>query len=167
MGLFRISRELQLGIFSWRAMCKYLHTKGIRKLLSGVMVRAAFSHSVSGRMFPGYTVSFWRKSTQIRKLLRSYSSKNESLEGEFLGIFYLKICFKYWRSSEAVCHHRKFGDKLLMGLIWISWESCLLIYHLLQFQKIFTLRLPNDPAQVPQLADPGGVQLFSLDTSLR
>ena len=118
-------------------MCKYLHTKGIRKLLSGVMVRAAFSHSVSGRMFPGCTVSFWRKSTQIGKLLRSYSSKNESLEGEFLGIFYLKICFKYWRSSEAVCHHRKFGDKLLMGLIWISWESCLLIYHLLQFQKIF------------------------------
>ena len=124
------------------------------------MVRAAFSHSVSGRMFPGCTVSFWRKSTQIGKLLRSYSSKNESLEGEFLGIFYLKICFKYWRSSEAVCHHRKFGDKLLMGLIWISWESCLLIYHLLQFQKIFTLRLPNDPAQVPQPADPGGVQLF-------
>ena len=75
-------------------MCKYLHTKGIRKLLSGVMVLAAFSHSMSGRMFPGRTVSFWRKSTQIGNLLRSYSSKNESFEGEFLGNFYLKICFK-------------------------------------------------------------------------
>ena len=75
-------------------MCKYLHTKGIRKLLSGVMVLAAFSHSMSGRMFPGRTVSFWRKSTQVGNLLRSYSSKNKSFEGEFLGNFYLKICFK-------------------------------------------------------------------------
>ena len=75
-------------------MCKYLHTKGIRKLLSGVMVLAAFPHSMSGRMFPGCTVSFWRESTQNGNLLRSYLSENESFEGEFLGIFYLKYVLK-------------------------------------------------------------------------
>ena len=68
--------------------------QGNWKILSGVMVLAAFPHSISGRMFPGCTVSFWRESTQIGNLLRSYLSENESFEGEFLGIFYLKICFK-------------------------------------------------------------------------
>ena len=76
-------------------MCKYLHTKGIRKLLSGVMVLAAFSHSMSGRMFPGRTVSFWRKSTQIGNLLRLHLSNKGGQEGEFSGLFYPKaICYQ-------------------------------------------------------------------------
>ena len=36
------------------------------------------------------------------------------------------------------------SDKLPAGLIWISWESCLIRYCLLQFREIFTFRSPED-----------------------
>ena len=56
------------------------------------------------------------------------------------------ICYqdyRHERSSEMLFHPQKFGKELPAGLVWISWESCL-IRCLLQFQKIFTFRSPDD-----------------------
>ena len=43
------------------------------------------------------------------------------------GTLYLKsICYqnrRHWRSSEALCYHQSFSDKLLTGMVWIFGES--------------------------------------------
>ena len=43
-----------------------------------------------------------------------------------------------------LCHHQRFGNKLPTCLVWISWESCLIRYHLLQLQEIFIFRSLGD-----------------------
>ena len=42
-----------------------------------------------------------------------------------------------------LCHLQRFGDKLPTGLVWISWESCLIQCHLFQLQEISTLKSPE------------------------
>ena len=103
-----------------------------------------------GRTFPGCSISCWRESARIGKLMMSCLSNKEGQEGELSGTFNLKsICYqdhRHWRSSEVLYYHQRFGGKLPTGLVQISWESCLIRCHLLQFQEIFTFRSPDDGA---------------------
>ena len=114
---------------------------------SGFLVSVAFCPSIPGKTFPDCSVSHWGKSTEIGKLLRSHLSYAK-WEGELSGPFYVKfICYqdhKHWRSSEVSCQHQRIGDKLPTGLVQISWESCFIRCHLLQFWEIVTFSSPDD-----------------------
>lgn len=88
-------------------------------------------------------------------LLETYSGHirvtSSGRRGQFSGTFYLKsISYQdhgCWRSSEVLCYHQMFGNKLPTGLVQISWESSLIRCFLLQFQEIFTFR-PQDDVQM-------------------
>ena len=77
----------------------------------------------------------------------SHLSNKEGKEGRLSSTFYLKSCYRnhrHQKSSEALCHHQRFGNKHPTGLVYISRESCLIRCHLLQFWKIFTFMSPDD-----------------------
>ena len=46
-------------------------------------------------------------------------------------------------SKSLQDHEEDRNSKSYMGLVRTSWESCLLICHLLQFQEIFPFRSPD------------------------
>ena len=74
-------------------------------------VSLASHPSLSGKTFPGFSVSHQRESTQIGNLLRSYLSSKKRWEGGLSGTFYLKSCYqdhRHWRSSEVLCHYQRF-----------------------------------------------------------
>ena len=41
-------------------------------------------------------------------------------------------------------HHQRFGGQVPRGLVGVSWESCLIRCHVLQFWEICTFRSPDD-----------------------
>lgn len=75
-------------------------------------------------------------------LLETYSGHirvtSSGRRGQFSGTFYLKsISYQdhgCWRSSEVLCYHQMFGNKLPTGLVQISWENCLIRCH--QFSSV-------------------------------
>lgn len=48
---------------------------------------------------------------------------------------------------------QRFGDKFPAGLVWLSWESCLIRRHLLQCREIFTFQVNQGYAGLVRLAN--------------
>ena len=76
----------------------------------------------------------------------SHLSNKEGKEGRLSSTFYLKSCYRnhrHQKSSEALCHHQRFGNKHPTGLVYISRESYLIRCHLLQLWEIITFISPD------------------------
>lgn len=104
-----------------------------------------------GTVWTGFFGLLFRRVGQVRSAPIQVTFKWQrglKLSGTFCLTSECYQVHRHWGSSD----HQGFGDKFPAGLVWVSWESCLIRLHLLQCREIFTFQVNQRHAGLVRLA---------------